>query len=166
MRRPERRYDPEVRRAMERANELTMRLNHDHLGSEHLLAGVLWDEHGSGVRLLREMGADPRTLVARLMQSLAPGSGEMVTASRIPRTPCLLSAMKCAGAIADELGHREVDGRHLLLGLAAGNGLAARLLREAGVDIEPLRSRIGGPGRSALGDDGAAPAGNGAGPGG
>jgi ATP-dependent Clp protease ATP-binding subunit ClpC len=156
------RYDAEVRQAMERANELTLRLNHDHLGSEHLLGGLLRDEHGTAARLLREAGADPRELLRRLMGSLVPGK-DMVTSSRIPRTPCLVSAIERAEQIADDLGHREVDGRHLLLGLAAGDGLAADLLRAAGVSAHPLRSRMGGPGPTPLGDGGAGPAGNGAG---
>ncbi len=161
--RERRHYHAEMRQAMERANQLTIKFNHDHLGSEHLLAGVLQDDTGAAGHLLRDLGVDPRALAARLLGALVPGR-DMVTASRLPRTPCLVRAIERAEAMADELGHREVDGRHLLSGLAAGDGLAAELLREAGVTMEALRSRIGGPGRSELGDDGAAPAGNGAGP--
>ncbi len=112
------------------------------------------------------MWASIPALAARLLGSFVPCRDEMMTASRFPRTPCLTRTLEHAEALADELGHREVDGRHLLIGLAAGNGLAADVLREAAVTVELLRSRIGGPGRSGLGDDGATPAGNGAGPGG
>lgn len=161
--RDRRRYHAEVRQALERARELTMKFNHDHLGSEHLLGSLLRDDTGSAARLLRDLGTEPRTLTARLLGSFVPGS-DIVTASRLPRTPCLTLAVERAEAVADEMGHREVDARHLLIGIAAGEGLAADVLREADVTVERLRSRIGAPGRSAPGDGGAAPAGNGAGP--
>jgi hypothetical protein len=79
------------------------------------------------------------------------------------RTACLARALERATATADELGHPELDARHLLLGLAECDGPAAPLLRQAGVSVDTLRSHIGGPGRVPLGDARSMPGGNGAG---
>jgi ATP-dependent Clp protease ATP-binding subunit ClpC len=164
MKRAELRAHDEVRRAMEWANQLTIKFNHDHLGSAHLLGGLLHDDAGGAARLLREMGADPKELKRRLAASLVPGH-DMVTASRLPRTPCLTRALEYASAAVDEMGHTELDARHVLLGLTAGDGPAARLLHEAGISVDALRARIAGPGRTPLGDTSQAPGGTGAGPG-
>jgi ATP-dependent Clp protease ATP-binding subunit ClpA len=147
---------------MEQANQLTMRFNHDHLGSEHLLAALLHDDTGPAARLLRDAGADPRRVLKGLLASLVPGS-EMVTSSRLPRSPCLVAALERAESNADALGHADVDARHLLLGLAAGTGLAADALRDAGIGVEMLRTRIGRPGRASDTRGAQGPGGNGAG---
>jgi ATP-dependent Clp protease ATP-binding subunit ClpC len=159
---PSRAHHADVRQALERANQLTMRYNHDHLGSEHLLAGLLEDAGSPAVRLLRDAGADPRRIRERLLASFVPGS-EMVTASRLPRSPCLVAALDRAESEADALGHAEVDARHLLLGLARGDGPAAEALRKAGVDVASLRTRLGKPGHAHDIRGAQAPGGNGAG---
>jgi ATP-dependent Clp protease ATP-binding subunit ClpC len=155
------RIHAEVRDVMQRANQLSMKFNHEYLGTEHLLGALLHDDTSAG-RLLQDMGTNPRSLEKRLLGLLVPGT-DMVTASRLPRTPRLVQAIESAAAVAEELGHPEVDSRHLLFGLAAGDGMAGELLQHAGVTAERLRGRIGGPGRSQAGDGGQAPAGNGAG---
>jgi ATP-dependent Clp protease ATP-binding subunit ClpC len=147
---------------MELANQMVMRYNHEHLGSEHLLGGVLLEETGSAGEVLRDIGIDPHAVLNRLRAVLVPGP-DMVTGG-IPRTPCLLQALERAGAEADDLGHYEVDARHLLLGLATVDGAGGELLRQAGVRAEALRDRIGSRARGGNSGDGRCPGGNGAGP--
>jgi ATP-dependent Clp protease ATP-binding subunit ClpC len=156
------RYHDEVRRAVQHANQLALRFNHEHLGSEHLLGALLQDASGTAARLLEEVGVELMRLKKGLSESLIPGTA-MVTGSRVARTACFARALQHAQALAADLGHPEVDARHLLLGLAASEGPAAEVLRQAGVSVAALRSHLGGPGRVPLGDVGSAPGGNGAG---
>jgi ATP-dependent Clp protease ATP-binding subunit ClpC len=133
----------DVRRATKQANSLATLYNHDHFGSEHLLGGLLHDETSAAAGLLRDLGVDPRAIKGQLMARLVPGA-DMGSGSRITRTPCLVRAIEVAEATAAECRHPQMDTRHLLLGLAMSDGLAAELLRQAGVSVEALRSRLGG----------------------
>ncbi len=86
-------YHDDVHKALQWANQLTLKFNHDHLGSEHLLGGLLHDDTGAAARLLRDLGVDPRRLKKKLLEALVPGT-DMVTSSRVPRTPCLAAQSK------------------------------------------------------------------------
>ena len=155
-----RRYSKAVVRSMEHAKQLSLRYNHAHLGSEHLLGGLLVEESGAAGAVLRPLGADPQRLNRQLLQRLAPGA-DMVTGSKLPRTACLAEALDRAGVEADALGHTEVDVRHVLIGLACGDGLAAEVLRQHGVTADALRGSSAMRMRtSSVGDR--APGGNGA----
>jgi ATP-dependent Clp protease ATP-binding subunit ClpA len=156
-------YADDVRRAIERATSLTTSFNHEHLGSEHLLAALLREDSVAAAALLRELGHDPRQIMARLVAQLAPGTG-IVTGARLMRSACFTRALACAEPIADECGHPQVDTRHVLIGLAAGEGLAAEVLRQAGVSVEALRARLGALPQTRHSRGEQAPAGNGAGP--
>jgi ATP-dependent Clp protease ATP-binding subunit ClpB len=105
----------------------------------HLLAALIGQEGGTAAPLLRAVGADPAAVLARTEQQLArlpKAAGATLSAPQTSRA--LVAAIATAGKRARELSDEYISTEHLLVGLAADGGQAARLLRDAGADADQL----------------------------
>ena len=130
------------------AQEEARTLNHNYIGTEHILLGLLREEGGGAARVLSSLGVtieDVREQVGQIV-----GRGDEVTTGQIPFTPRAKKVLELALREALSLGHNHIGTEHLLLGLARENeGVASRILLDLGVDAERIRTAvleaIGGP---------------------
>lgn len=129
-------FTPSARRGLEAAGALAQRLGHDPVGSEHLLLGLLQDRQSGAGRLLTAQGLTRQGLLEQLTE--AWGTGAPLPGRR-PLSPQLERSVEAAVGQARRLGHRQVNSRHLLLGLLGQkDGGACRLLAAAGIQLDHL----------------------------
>jgi ATP-dependent Clp protease ATP-binding subunit ClpA len=127
--------------AMELAQEEARSLNHNYVGAEHLLLGLLREEQGGAAHALTELGisyAAVREQVERLV-----GLGDNPVFGEVPFTPRARKVLALAREEATSLNHVSVGTEHVLLGLAREfEGVAARILVESGADPDQLRATV------------------------
>ena len=129
-------FTPSARRGLEAAGALAQRLGHDPVGSEHLLLGLLQDRQSGAGRQLAAQGLNRQGLLEQLTE--AWGTGAPLPGRR-PLSPQLERSVEAAVGQARRLGHRQVNSRHLLLGLLGQkDGGACRLLAAAGIQLDHL----------------------------
>ena len=129
-------FTPSARRGLEAAGALAQRLGHDPVGREHLLLGLLQDRQSGAGRLLAAQGLTRQGLLEQLTE--AWGTGAPLPGRR-PLSPQLERSVEAAVGQARRLGHRQVNSRHLLLGLLGQkDGGACRLLAAAGIQLDHL----------------------------
>ena len=115
-------------------------LNHDHIGTEHLLLGLIRGD-GLAPKALESLGISLETVRQRVEQVI--GRGEQARPGHIPFTPQAKQVLNLALQEAQGLGHRYIGTEHILLGLIAeGDGVAAQVLTELGADLEGTRGRV------------------------
>jgi ATP-dependent Clp protease ATP-binding subunit ClpC len=144
------RFTERARRVVVLAQDEARALWHDHIGTEHILLGLLREEEGLAARVLESFGVtvdEVRAEVARIV-----GRGDAVATGQIPFTPRAKKVLELALREALHLGHNYIGTEHLLLGLVRENeGVAARILLDFDTDDEKIRNEIlrmlSGPGR-------------------
>jgi hypothetical protein len=118
------------------------RFNHNFVGTEHLLLGLIKLGQGTGVTVLRNMGLDLETVrqEVEMMVGTGPDAG---TTGNIPYTPRVKKILALAAKQARELNHGYLGTQHILLGMIIeGDGVAGRVLKNLGVEIEKTRLEI------------------------
>jgi ClpA/ClpB-like protein len=116
-------------------------LRHNYLGTEHLLLGLFHQRHGIAALVLGDLGLTIDGVRGEVRKRIGEGS-EAVT-GRIPFTPRAKKVLELALREARHLGHDPIDTEHLLLGLVREpDGVAAQILRDAGVRPHQVRSRV------------------------
>ena len=124
------------------ANQNAQRLNHEHIGTEHILLALV--EHGTGVAItvLTSMAIDVAQIPS-IVESLVQEGSDSVLQGKLPRTPGATKVIELAMEEARSLEHHYVGTEHLLLGmLRADEGIAARALAELRVDLETFRNNV------------------------
>ncbi len=139
------------KKALEAAREIAIELNHDFLGAEHLLMGVL-SNHNLATELLEEAGINTNSIKEKVRQELIPESPREIT--EITLTPRAKRALEMAFEISRSIGDTYIGPEHILLGIIGeGESPAARILKESGVSIEKIEnelSRISGSGKVSI----------------
>jgi excisionase family DNA binding protein len=138
------RFTERARTVLSRAQTEAQSLNHDFLGTEHLLLGLLTDDDPAFVRLLDDLGLEPREISAEVHSVVARGTTRGARAGgEIGLTSRSKKALELAVEESVRL-HRETTGtEHLLLGLIReGDGVAAAVLKRHGVDLERARAAV------------------------
>jgi len=135
-------FTPRAQQVLQLARQEAERFNHGYIGTEHLLLGLAALGQGVAVNVLQKMNIDLDTL--RLEVEKAVGVGpETKTIGNVPFTPRVKKVLALAGSEARALNHSYVGTEHLLLGLIReGEGVAARILKNLGVDLEKTRGAI------------------------
>jgi ATP-dependent Clp protease ATP-binding subunit ClpA len=136
------RFSERARQVVVLAQEEARELRHNHIGTEHLLLGLLReDENGVAVRLLGEHGLELETVRAEVRRIV--GEGDEVASDQIPFTPRAKKALELALREALGLGHNYIGPEHILLGLAREEeGVAAEIMVGAGLDAERIREFV------------------------
>src|SRR4030095_257197 len=118
------------------------RFNHDYVGTEHLLLGIITLGQGTGITVLLRMGIDLEKMRVEIEKQVR-GSRETRMVGNIPYTPRVKKVLTLAGKESKSLNHSYVGTEHILLGLLKeGEGIAARVLQTFGVEIEHARTVI------------------------
>ena len=132
-----------AQRAVLDAKQEAGRLGHDHVGTEHLLLGLLRDQESLAVVTLAGLGIQVETVRRRVEETVGRGQGPQVMGFYLPMTKPATLVLSLAGSEAMRLDHDRLGTEHLLLGLASeGEGVAARVLQELGAGLLELREAV------------------------
>ncbi|GAB4342482.1 MAG: ATP-dependent protease ATP-binding subunit ClpC [Candidatus Abyssubacteria bacterium] len=143
------RFTERVRKVIQLAREEAMRFNHDYIGTEHLLLGLVKEGEGIAATALSNLGADLKTLRLEVEKLVEQGPST-VSVGEIPFNPQAKKVLELAVEEARKFGHNYIGTEHLLLGLIKeGEGIAAHVLENMKVDVERVQREIvkllGGP---------------------
>jgi ATP-dependent Clp protease ATP-binding subunit ClpC len=118
-------------------------LNHRHIGTEHLLLGLIKEGEGIAARALQDLGISMETVRAEVVEKIG-GQGEgRSPAGQIPFTPRAKKVLELSLREALHLGHDYIGTEHILLGLIReGDGIAARVLLALGADHDNTRAKV------------------------
>ncbi len=131
-----------ARKVMKEANREAKQMNHEFIGTEHILLGIMGEGAGVGANVLKRFGVGLDQVRSEVLKLARPGP-EMVTMGTLPRTPRAEKAIEYAINEARDLNHGYVGTEHLLLGLVReGDGVAAQVLREVGLELEEMREEV------------------------
>src|SRR6202453_1341599 len=135
-------FTPRAQQVLALARKEADRFNHNFVGTEHLLLGLIKLGQGVAVNVLQKMGLDLETVRMEVEKQVGSGP-ETKMAGNIPYTPRVKKVLTLAGKEAKSLNHNYVDTEHILLGiLREGEGVAGRVLYNFGFDLAPTRNDI------------------------
>src|SRR5579859_439027 len=135
-------FTPRAQQVLALARKEADRLNHNFLGTEHLLLGLIKLGQGVAVNVLQKLGLDLETVRMEVEKQVGTGPDQKMIGN-IPYTPRVKKVLALAGKEAKALNHTYVGTEHILLGLLReGDGVAARVLKNLDVDIEQTRQEI------------------------
>ncbi|MEM1442804.1 MAG: Clp protease N-terminal domain-containing protein, partial [Verrucomicrobiota bacterium] len=135
-------FTPRAQQVLALARKEADRFNHNYVGTEHLLLGLIKLGQGVAVNVLQKMNLDLETVRLEVEKQVGNGP-ETKMVGNIPYTPRVKKVLALAGKEAKALNHSYVGTEHILLGLLReGDGVAARVLKNLEVDIERTRNEI------------------------
>jgi ATP-dependent Clp protease ATP-binding subunit ClpC len=132
------RFTKRARRVLTLAQEEAQRLNHNYIGTEHLLLGLVREQNGVAVRVLRDLGVDPKQIRERVERTV--GRGQRAMYGKLSLTPRTKRVIELAVDEARRLGHHYIGSDHLFVGLVGGGvGVGVVVLGGLGVSIVKVR---------------------------
>ena len=135
-------FTPRAQQVLTLARKEADRFNHNFVGTEHLLLGLIKLGQGTAVNVLGQMGLDLETVRQEVEKQVGPGPDQKIIGN-IPYTPRVKKVLALAAKEAKALNHTYVGTEHILLGLLReGDGVAARVLQSLHVDTEVTRQHI------------------------
>jgi four helix bundle protein len=136
------RFTDRARKVMALANQEAQRFNHEFIGTEHILLGLVKEGSGVGATVLKNLGVDLKRLRGEV-EKLVKSGPNMVTMGKLPQTPRAKRVVEYAIEEARALGHNYVGTEHLLLGLLREtDGIAAQVLTNLGLKLEDVRQEV------------------------
>ncbi len=136
------RFTDRARKVMQLANQEAQRFNHEYIGTEHILLGLVKEGSGVAANVLKNLDVDLRKIrleVEKLVQS----GPEMVTIGKLPQTPRAKKVIEYSMEEARNLNHNYVGTEHILLGLLREQeGVAAQVLMNLGMKLEDVREEV------------------------
>lgn len=135
-------FTPRAQRVLHLARKEAEQFNHNYVGTEHILLGLVALGSGVAVSALQSMGVDLQSLRLEVEKAVGTGSDTKMSGN-IPFTPRAKKVLALAASEARSLNHSYVGTEHILLGLLReGEGIAARVLENMGVDLDEAREEI------------------------
>jgi ATP-dependent Clp protease ATP-binding subunit ClpC len=136
------RFTDRARKVMALANQEAQRFNHEYIGTEHILLGLVKEGSGVGANVLKNLDVDLRK-VRLEVERLVKSGPDMVTMGKLPQTPRAKKVIEFAIEEARNLNHNYVGTEHLLLGLLREqDGVAAQVLMNLGIKLEEVREEV------------------------
>ncbi|HCK41098.1 MAG: NDP-hexose 4-ketoreductase [Planctomycetaceae bacterium] len=136
------RFTDRARKVMQLANQEAQRFNHEYIGTEHVLLGLIKEGSGVAANVLKNLDVDLRKIrleVEKLVQS----GPDMVTMGKLPQTPRAKKVIEYSMEEARQLNHNYVGTEHILLGLLREQeGVAAQVLMNLGLKLEEVREEV------------------------
>jgi hypothetical protein len=137
------RYTSRARAGVAQAREAAKEMGHNYVGTEHLLLGVLSDPEALSCKVLDEVGVPAANLREAVIKAAGPRSPYEAPVWEAPFTPRARRVFDLTRGESLRLGHNYVGTEHLLLALVAEEeGIAGRVLREQGVDMNRTRAEV------------------------
>ena len=136
------RFTDRARKVMALANQEAQRFNHEYIGTEHILLGLVKEGSGVGANVLKNLDVDLRK-VRLEVEKLVKSGPETVTMGKLPQTPRAKKVIEYAIEEARNLNHNYVGTEHLLLGLLREqDGVAAQVLMNLNLRLEDVREEV------------------------
>jgi len=152
------RFTERARKVVILAKEEARRFNHDYIGTEHILLGLIREGEGVAATVLQKMGVSLEKIRLEIEKLVQPGPTTQIIGD-IPFTPRAKKALELAAEEARSLGHNYIGTEHLLLGLIReGEGVASQVLLNLGLDLNTVRNEVMELLGSAVPEFGSAPA--------
>ena len=135
------RFTDRARRAVVLAQEEARMLNHNYIGTEHLMLGLLGEGEGVAAKALESLGISLDAVRAQVEEII--GQGQQAPSGHIPFTPRAKKVLELAKRESGALGHHYIGTEHILLGLIReGDGVAAQVLVRLGADLNRVRQQV------------------------
>ncbi len=136
------RFTDRARKVMALANQEAQRFNHEFIGTEHILLGLVKEGSGVGATVLKNLDVDIKKLRLEVEKMVKSGP-DMVTMGKLPQTPRAKKVIEYAVEEARSLNHNYVGTEHILLGLLRETeGIAAQVLMHLGLKLEDVRQEV------------------------
>jgi len=135
------RFSEPTRQVVVIASDEARALSHDYIGTEHLLLGLLREPGGRAQAILRSLDLTAERARAEVIEIVGYGAAD--AGSQMPFTPRAVRVLQLAAAEALRVGRADADTEHVLLALIdEGEGIGARVLRDAGADARAIRALV------------------------
>ena len=136
------RFTERARKVMALANQEAQRFNHEYIGTEHILLGLVKEGTGVGANVLKNLGVELHK-VRMEVEKLVKAGPDMVTMGKLPQTPRAKKVIEYSIEEARNLNHNYVGTEHILLGLLREHdGVAAQVLMNLGLKLEEVRDEV------------------------
>jgi ATP-dependent Clp protease ATP-binding subunit ClpC len=136
------RFTDRARKVMQLANQEAQRFNHEYVGTEHVLLGLVKEGSGVAANVLKNLDVDLRKIRTEVEKIVQAGP-DVVTMGKLPQTPRAKKVIEYAIEEARNLNHNYVGTEHLLLGLLREQeGVAAQVLMNLGLKLEEVREEV------------------------
>jgi len=136
------RFTDRARKVMGLARQEAQRFNHDYIGTEHILLGLIQEGSGVAADVLKNLDVDLKKIRQEVEKLVSHGT-TMVTMGQLPFTPRAKKVLELALEEASNLGHNYIGTEHLLLGLIREQeGIAAQVLQNIKVRLEDVREEV------------------------
>ena len=135
------RFTDRARRVVVLAQEEARMLNHNYIGTEHILLGLIHEGEGVAAKALESLGISLEAVRAQVEEII--GHGGQAPSGHIPFTPRAKKVLELSLREALRLGHHQIGTEHMLLGIIReGEGLAAQILVRLGADLPAVSERV------------------------
>ncbi len=135
------RFTDRARRVVVLAQEEARMLNHNYIGTEHVLLGLIHEGEGVAARSLESLGISLEAVRSQVEEII--GQGQAAPVGHIPFTPRAKKMLELSLREARQLGHNYIGTEHILLGLIReGEGVAAQVLQKLGADLNGVRQQV------------------------
>jgi len=134
-------FTDRLRKVMQLANQEAQRLNHEYVGTEHILLGLIKEGSGVAIAVLKELGVDLGQIRMGVEKICIPGPS-MVTMGKLPHTPRAQVAIKFAIEESARMGDRHVGTEHMLIGFMLDYESVAKFVLCGLTTIEAVRSKV------------------------
>ena len=136
-------FTERARKVLGLARQEAQKFNHEYIGTEHILLGLILEGSGVAATVLRNMDVDLRKIRLEIEKLVQQGPQVMTAPSKLPFTPRAKRVIDLAKEEAATLNHEHVGTEHLLLGLLRENeGIAAQVLMNLGVRLDEVREEV------------------------
>src|SRR6476660_5720403 len=135
------RFTDRARRAVALAQEEARMLNHNYIGTEHILLGLIRESEGVAAKALESLGISLEAVRQQVKAII--GRGQQAPSGHIPFTPRAKKVLELSLRESLQLGHNYIGPEHMLLGLVReGDGVAAQILVKLGADPNRVRQQV------------------------
>jgi len=135
------RFTDRARRVVVLAQEEARMLNHNYIGTEHILLGLIHEGEGVAAKALESLGISLEAVRQQVEEII--GQGQQAPSGHIPFTPRAKKVLELTSREALQLGHNYIGTEHILLGLIReGEGVAAQVLVTLGADLNRVRQQV------------------------
>ncbi len=135
------RFTDRARRVVVLAQEEARLLNHNYIGTEHILLGLIHEGEGVAARGLESLGVNLEAVRSQVVEII--GQGSQAPSGHIPFTPRAKKVLELSLREALQLGHNYIGTEHILLGLIReGEGVAAQVLQKLGAELHKVRQTV------------------------
>src|SRR6478736_849233 len=135
------RFTDRARQVVALAQDEARRLDHNYIGTEHMLLGLISEGEGVAARALESLGIGLDTVRQQVEEII--GRGQQAPSGHIPFTPRAKKVLELSLRESKQLGHNYIGTEHILLGLIReGDGVAAQVLVRLGADLNRVRQQV------------------------